>query len=57
MSGNDMMSIAIVMFWFIGIGMGFMFLYWLIIELPVYVRIKHQELYDKQKYPHTNGNK
>ena len=57
MTGNDMMSIALGMFWFVGIGMGFMFLYWLIIELPVYVRIKHQELYDKQKYPHTNGNK
>jgi len=57
MTGNEMMSIAIAMFWFVGIGMGFMFLYWLIIELPVYVRIKHQELYEKQKYPHTNGNK
>jgi hypothetical protein len=57
MTGNDMMSIAMGMFWFVGIGMGFMFLYWLIVELPVYVRIKHQELYEKQKYPHTNGNK
>ena len=56
MSGNDMMSIAIAMFWFIGIGMGFMFLYWLIVELPVYVRIKHEQLYEKQKYPHTNWN-
>ena len=34
-----MMSIALIMFWFVGIGMGFMFLYWLIIELPVLVRI------------------
>ena len=47
MSGNDMMSIAIVMFWLVGISMGFMFLYWLIIELPVLVRIKHNELFNK----------
>ena len=47
MTGNEMMSIAIAMFWFVGIGMGFMFLYWLIVELPVLVRIKHNELYNK----------
>ena len=47
MSGNDMMSIALIMFWFVGIGMGFMFLNWLIIELPVLVRIKHNELFNK----------
>ena len=47
MSGNDMMSIAIAMFWFVGISMGFMLLYWLIIELPVLVRIKHNELFNK----------
>ena len=47
MTGNEMMSIAIAMFWFVGIGMGFMFLYWLIVELPVYVRLKHNELYNK----------
>ena len=47
MSGNDMMSIALIMFWFAGIGIGFMFLYWLIVELPVLVRIKHNELFNK----------
>ena len=57
MTGNDMMSIAIAMFWFVGIGMGFMFLYWLIIELPVYVRIKHNELYNKSYDKLYNKNK
>ena len=47
MTGNDMVSIAMAIFWFVGIGMGFMFLYWLIIELPVLVRIKHNELFNK----------
>ena len=47
MSGNDMMSIALIMFWFAGIGMGCMFLYLLIIELPVLIRIKHNKLYQK----------
>ena len=49
MTGNDMVSIAMAIFWFVGIGMGFMFLYWLIVELPVLVRIKHNELYNKWK--------
>ena len=60
MSGNDMMSIALIMFWFAGIGMGFMFLYWLIVELPVYVRLKHNELYNKsydKLYNKNNPNK
>ena len=47
MTGNDMVSIAMAIFWFVGIGMGFMFLYWLIVELPELVRIKHNELFNK----------
>ena len=47
MTGNDMVSIAMGLFWFVGICMGFMFLYWLIVELPVLIRIKHNELYQK----------
>ncbi len=47
MTGNDMVSIAMAMFWFVGIGMGIMFLYWLIIELPVLIRIKHNKLYQE----------
>ena len=52
-----MVSIAIVMFWGIGVVLTFYILHWLVIEMPVYQRIKHEELYEKQKYPHTNGNK
>ena len=57
MTGLTMMTIGLVLLSITGIVLGFYLMYWLIIELPVYVRIKHQELYEKQKYPHTNGNK
>ncbi len=57
MTGNEMMGIAYVLFSIVGIVLSYYILHWLVIEMPVYVRIKHQELYEKQKYPHTNGNK
>jgi len=31
--------------------------YWLIIEMPVLVKIKHEELYDYWKYPNANASK
>jgi hypothetical protein len=57
MTGNEMMGVAYVLFSIVGIVLSYYILHWLVIEMPVYVRIKHQELYEKQKYPHTNGNK
>ena len=33
------------------------FIYWLLIELPVLVKIKHEELYDYWKYPNANASK
>ena len=56
-TGHEMMGIAYVLFSIVGVVLSYYILHWLVIEMPVYVRIKHQELYEKQKYPHTNGNK
>jgi hypothetical protein len=47
MTGLTMMTIGLVLFAIIGIVLGFYLMYWLIIELPVLVRIKHNELYQK----------
>ena len=47
MTGLTMMTIGLVLFSIIGIVLGFYLMYWLIIELPVLVRIKHNELYQK----------
>ena len=33
------------------------FIYWLLIELPVLIKIKHEELYDYWKYPNANASK
>ena len=45
MTGLTMMTIGLVLFSIIGIVLSFYLMYWLIIELPVLVRIKHNELY------------
>ncbi len=45
MTGLTMMTIGLVLFSIIGIVLGFYLMYWLIIELPVLVRIKHNKLY------------
>ena len=45
--GLTMMTIGLVLFAIIGIVLSFYLMYWLIIELPVLVRIKHNELYNK----------
>ena len=34
---------------------GLYLIYWLIIEMPVLVKIKHEELYDYWKYPNARG--
>ena len=47
MTGLTMMTIGLVLFAIIGIVLSFYLMYWLIIELPVLVRIKHNELYNK----------
>jgi len=34
---------------------GIYFIYWMMIELPVLLRIKREQLYDRWKYPNLNG--
>tara|TARA_Y100001937_G_C6859414_1_gene215682 strand:+ start:269 stop:478 length:210 start_codon:yes stop_codon:yes gene_type:complete len=36
---------------------GIYFIYWLLIELPVLIKIKHEELYDYWKYPNASAGK
>ena len=36
---------------------GMYFIYWVFIELPVLLKIKHEELYDYWKYPNANAGK
>ena len=47
MTGLTMMTIGLVLFAIIGIVLCFYLIHWLLIELPVYVRIKHNELFNK----------
>ena len=47
MTGLTMMTIGLVLFAIIGIVLGFYIMYWLIIELPVLIRIKHNKLYQE----------
>jgi len=51
----------IVLFYFMAGSMALIsmmyFIYWLLIELPVLVKIKHEELYDYWKYPNANASK
>ena len=47
MTGNELMGISYVFFSIVGIVLGYYILHWTIIELPVYVRIKHNRLYNK----------
>ena len=47
MTGNEMMGIAYVLFSIVGMVLSFYILHWLVIEMPVYVRIKHSKLYNK----------
>ncbi len=49
MTGLTMMTIGLVLFVIIGIVLCFYLIHWLLIELPVYVRIKHEQLYQEQK--------
>ena len=45
MTGSMMVSIAIIMFWCVGVVLSYYILHWLVIEMPVHVRIKHNKLY------------
>ena len=36
---------------------GMFLIYWLIVEAPVLVKIKREELYDYWKYPNARGDK
>ena len=47
MTGNEMIGIAYVLFSIVGIVLSYYILHWLVIEMTVYVRIKHNELYNK----------
>ena len=47
MTGNEMMGIAYVLFSIVGMVLSYYILHWLVIEMPVYVRIKHNKLYNK----------
>ena len=47
MTGNEMMGVAYILFSIVGIVLGYYLLHWVIIELPVLVRIKHERLYNK----------
>ena len=47
MTGNELMGISYVFFSIVGIVLGYYLLHWVIIELPVLVRIKHERLYNK----------
>ena len=47
MTGLEMMTVSLVLFSIIGMIISFYVLHWLIIELPVWVRIKHNELYNE----------
>ena len=47
MTGNEMMGVAYVLFSIVGIVLSYYILHWLVIEMPVYVRLKHNELYNK----------
>ena len=45
MTGNEMIGIAYVLFSIVGIVLSYYILHWLVIEMPVHVRIKHNKLY------------
>jgi hypothetical protein len=47
MTGLTMMTIGLVLLSITGIVLGFYLMYWLIIELPVLIRIKHNKLYQE----------
>ena len=51
----------IVLFYLMVGGMlttcGMYLIYWIAVELPVLLRIKHEELYDYWKYPNANASK
>ena len=47
MTGNELMGISYVFFSIVGIVLGYYILHLTIIELPVYVIIKHNRLYNK----------
>ena len=51
----------IVLFYFLiggtALVSGIYFIYWLMVELPVLLKIKHEELYDYWKYPNANATK
>ena len=47
MTGNEMMGVAYVLFSIVGVVLSYYILHWLVIEMPVYVRIKHNRLYKK----------
>ena len=56
---TDTASWFIVLFYFMvgGVGAvcGMYSLYWITVELPVLLKIKREQLYDRWKYPNLNG--
>ena len=54
MTGNEMMGVAYILFSIVGIVLGYYLLHWVIIELPVLVRIKHERLYNKLRDGHMS---